>query len=174
LNRHGLLERPSRRRADDFLAAVERSRSLHGPWVSPPRDLEAFEAYLRRLRRKDHLGYWIVTESGELAGAVHVSGIMMGVFRSGYLDYYAFLPHAGSGSMTRGLRAVLDDLFGPRGLHRVEANLQPGNHASRALVRRLGFRQEGFSPRYLRIGGEWRDHERWALTAEEWPAADDR
>jgi hypothetical protein len=104
LNRHGLLERPSRRRADDFLAAVERSRSLHGPWVSPPRDPEAFEAYLRRLR----------------------------------------------------------------------ANLQPGNHASRALVRRLGFRQEGFSPRYLRIGGEWRDHERWAVTAEEWPAADDR
>ena len=167
----GILEAPGSRRREEFLAAVERSRSLHGLWVSPPRDAEAFDAYLERLRRPDHLGYWILTGSGDLAGAVHVSQIVKGVFHSGYLDYYAFVPHAGAGHMTRGLGAVLGDLFGPRHLHRVEANLQPGNHASRALVKRLGFRQEGFSPRYLRIDGEWRDHERWALTAEEWPPA---
>jgi ribosomal-protein-alanine N-acetyltransferase len=52
-------------------------------------------------------------------------------------------------------------------LHRVEANIQPNNAASIALVKRCGFRLEGFSPRYLKIAGEWRDHERWALLADE-------
>jgi ribosomal-protein-alanine N-acetyltransferase len=52
------------------------------------------------------------------------------------------------------------------GLHRLEANIQPENLASIGLVRRLGFRREGMPPRYLRINGEWRDHERWALLAD--------
>ena len=67
--------------------------------------------------------------------------------------------------MAEGLGLVLRRAFRRLGLHRVEANIQPGNRASRALVRRLGFRREGFSPRYLKIGGRWRDHERWALVA---------
>jgi ribosomal-protein-alanine N-acetyltransferase len=72
--------------------------------------------------------------------------------------------------MEKGLRAVLNDAFRAQRLHRLEANIQPNNEASRRLVQRCGFRLEGFSPRYLKIAGRWRDHERWAITVEEWKA----
>ncbi|QND96840.1 putative ribosomal N-acetyltransferase YdaF [Burkholderia cenocepacia] len=89
------------------------------------------------------------------------------MFQSAYLAYYGMAEFSRKGLMTDALRAAIDVAFGELGLHRLEANIQPGNHASIALVRRLGFRQEGFSPSYLRIGGEWRDHERWALLADD-------
>jgi ribosomal-protein-alanine N-acetyltransferase len=63
---------------------------------------------------------------------------------------------------------VLDLAFAEHGLHRVEANVQPGNVRSARLVKGLGFRFEGRSPRDLNIGGEWRDHDHYAMTAEEW------
>jgi ribosomal-protein-alanine N-acetyltransferase len=129
-----------------------------------------FDAYLRCLRRKSFLGFWVVTETSELAGVINVSEIVRGLFGSGYLGYYAFAPHNTQGYMTRGLAAVLAEAFGRQGLHRLEANIQSGNDKSRALVERLGFRLEGFSPRYLKIAGRWRDHERWALTIEDWKA----
>ena len=92
---------------------------------------------------------------------------MRGNFHSAYLGYYAFAPHAGQGLMAEGLALVIRDAFRRLRLHRVEANIQPGNKASLRLVRRLGFRREGYSPRYLKIGGRWRDHERWALRADQ-------
>jgi ribosomal-protein-alanine N-acetyltransferase len=70
--------------------------------------------------------------------------------------------------MAEGIELVLRHAFGALGLHRLEANIQPGNDRSIALAKRAGFRLEGFSPRYLKIDGRWRDHERWAILAEEW------
>jgi len=110
----------------------------------------------------------VTGNDGELAGAINISEIVRGNLCSGYLGYYAFAPHNGRGYMKKGISAVLAEAFSRHKLHRLEANIQPENIASRELVRRLGFRQEGFSPRYLKIGGRWRDHERWAITAEEW------
>ncbi len=130
--------------------------------------METFERYLARLRRNANVGYWVRTPDGELAGVINVSEIVRGGFQSAYLGYYAFVPHAGHGHMRRGLRAVLVDVFRVHRLHRVEANIQPENLTSRALVRGCGFRKEGLSTRYLKIGGRWRDHERWALTVEDW------
>ena len=68
--------------------------------------------------------------------------------------------------MTEAVRLAIAQAFHEFGLHRVEANIQPENTRSIALVRRLGSQKEGFSPRYLKIQGAWRDHERWALLAD--------
>jgi hypothetical protein len=83
----------------------------------------------------------------------------------------AFLLIRQRGYMREGMDLVLDEAFGALALHRVEANIQPANHASVALARSAGFRLEGFSPRYLLIGGQWRDHERYAITVDEHAAA---
>ncbi len=104
--------------------------------------------------------------SGDLVGVINLSEIVRGAFQSAYLGYYAFAPHAGQGLMAEGVRLVIRDAFRRLRLHRLEAGVQPGNRASLALVRALGFRREGYSPRYLKIAGRWRDHERWALTRD--------
>jgi RimJ/RimL family protein N-acetyltransferase len=124
-----------------------------------------------RATREDQAAYLVRHCScGSLVGFVSVNNIVRGALQSGYLGYAAFASHAGRGLMTGGLRAVIDTVFGDLALHRVEANIQPANVSSIGLVRRLGFEKEGFSRRYLRIDGDWRDHERWALLADEWRA----
>jgi ribosomal-protein-alanine N-acetyltransferase len=170
MRKHRILEKPSPGRQAEFLAAVARSRVLHRNWASPPTTSKEFKKSLKRFQEGTHIGYWICTEAGELAGVININEIVRGVFRSGYLGYYAFEPHNGHGYMQRGLRAVLAEAFERQRLHRLEANIQPENEASRRLVQRCGFRLEGFSPRYLKLGGRWRDHERWAITVEEWRA----
>lgn len=163
------LRRPSALDEASFLDAARRSQAFLRRWVPPPCTPKAYRAYIRRLRKPTHNGRLVVLRaSGELVGVINVSEIVHGGFRSAYLGYYAFVPHAGHGYMTEGLALALRWAFGRLRLHRVEANIQPGNEASRALARRLGFRREGFSPRYLKIAGRWRDHERWALLVEDW------
>jgi ribosomal-protein-alanine N-acetyltransferase len=153
---------------DRFISAVERSRDLHAQWVAPPATDAAFDAYLSRTARDDFAAYLVrLAESGELVGVYNISNIVGEPLCSAYLGFYAFEPHAKRGYMKQALRLVLARAFGEHGLHRIEANIQPGNAASIALVRSWGFQREGFSPKYLRVAGEWRDHERWALLADE-------
>jgi ribosomal-protein-alanine N-acetyltransferase len=167
-----ILSTPKAADAGAFIAAVRSSRTLHHPWIAPPDTHERFAAYLQRTARDDHAAFLIRHEScGELVGYVTVSNMVRGAFQSAYLGYGAFASHAGRGLMTEGLRAVIDASFRDLDLHRLEANIQPGNERSLALVQRLGFTREGFSPRYLRVDGAWRDHERWALRSEQWTAA---
>lgn len=144
-----------------FIAAARASRKLHRPWVQPPCDSEAFARYVARFDASAHHGF-VVEADGELAGAVNLTNIVMGAFCSGYLGYYAFAGFEGRGLMTHGLNAVVNHAFKDLGLHRVEANIQPANAASIALAKRCGFQLEGYSAKYLKIGGRWCDHERWA------------
>ena len=115
----------------------------------------------------------MLADDGDLVGVFTISQIVRGYFQSAYLGYYASARHAGKGLMRESMALVLDHAFGPLALHRLEANIQPGNAPSIALARGAGFRLEGYSPRYLLIGGRWRDHERYAITADE-HAADRR
>ena len=161
------MEPPSAADAEEFIAAAVASRELHRPWIDPPDTAERFAAYLERAAREDQAAYLVRhAECGGLVGYANINNIVRGALQSGYLGYAAFAGHAGRGLMTSGLRDVLGRAFGELGLHRVEANIQPGNRPSIALVQRLGFAKEGFSPRYLMVDGDWRDHERWALRAE--------
>lgn len=162
------IREPGRSDEAAFIAAVRRSRKLHGPWVAPPDNASGYRDYLRRLRGDRDLAYFILTADGELAGVVNLSEIVRGLFRNAYLGYYALTPHAGCGLMRAGMSLVISRAFGKHRLHRLEANIQPENVASSRLVRRLGFDLEGYSPRYLKIGGRWRDHERWALLSDNW------
>jgi ribosomal-protein-alanine N-acetyltransferase len=153
----------------EFIAAVLASRQLHHPWIDTADSVERYVEYLARARRDDHELFVVRHDAcGGLVGFININGIVWGSFRSGYLGYGAFASHAGQGLMTAGLRQVLARAFGPLALHRVEANIQPHNGRSIALVRRFGFQKEGLSPKYLKVDGAWRDHERWALTAESW------
>jgi ribosomal-protein-alanine N-acetyltransferase len=167
-NVHVQLEKPSMRRAQAFVTAVLRSRRLHVPWAYAPSTHSQYKVFVDRAKDKSRLSYLICTAAGELAGVVNVSEIVRGPFCSGYLGYYAFVPNDGCGYMSAGLTKVIRLAFGKHRLHRLEANIQPENRRSIALVKALGFRREGYSPKYLKIGGRWRDHERWALTAEVW------
>jgi len=158
---------PSVRHRGEFLALMRSSRSALRPWVEPPADRAAFAVYLRRTRRPTERGFLVCrSQDGAIAGVINVSQIFHGNFQSAYLGFYAGAPFIGKGYMSEGLRLVLRHAFSRLGLHRLEANIQPANRASIRLVRRAGFRREGFSPRYLKVFGRWRDHERWAITAE--------
>lgn len=153
----------------EFLAAVQRSRRLHHPWVQPPRTAEMFRDYLTKRQEPRGAAFFVWTaERRGLVGVVNLDEIVLGCFRSAYLGYYAFVPYAGQGLMHEGLSQVVTHAFRTMKLHRLEANIQPGNTRSRALVKALGFRREGLSPRYLKINGRWRDHERWAVLSEQW------
>ena len=162
-------------RPDDvapFTSAAHASRELHGPWLEAPASIGAFRAYLQRSEAADQYAFAILSKAdrGRLAGYATVSGISRGVLQSAYLGFAAFSGYERRGLMRAGLALVIDEAFGELGLHRLEANVQPANERSAALVTGLGFRLEGHSPRYLLIDGAWRDHDRYAVTREEWPA----
>jgi ribosomal-protein-alanine N-acetyltransferase len=150
-----------------FLTMTRASQALHQPWITPPTTERAFAHYLARTKKDDHAGFLVLrTQDDGLAGVVNINGIQRGTFQSASLGYYAAIDSTGAGHMTRGLALVVRQAFSTLGLHRLEANIQPGNERSIALARRCGFVLEGTSRRFLFVDGAWRDHERWAIWDE--------
>jgi ribosomal-protein-alanine N-acetyltransferase len=163
------LRTPGPADAEEFIGLMRASRAFHRPWATAPSDTERFSAYLADSRRPDFEAMLVCRlEDDAILGFFNLSQIARGLLQSAYLGYAVGKTFSGQGYMRDGIELVLRHAFMGLRLHRVEANIQPGNQASIALASRAGFRREGFSPRYLKIGGRWRDHERWALLSDEW------
>ncbi|WP_312018556.1 GNAT family protein [Streptomyces sp. I05A-00742] len=158
-----------RRDFDELAALARESAGMLGRWLGArEHTVEEFEGYLERLEQPTHEGFVICLRgTGAIVGGVNINNIVRGALRSGTLGYTAYASTTGRGYMTEGLGLVIRLAFGRMELHRLEANIQPDNTASLRLVERLGFRREGYSPAFQFIDGEWRDHERWAITADD-------
>lgn len=162
------IRKPTAADCDEFIRLMQASKEFHYPWVDPPKTPEQYHNYLHSRQEPTDLGFLVCDRtSGCITGVININCIVRGFFQSAYLGYYGSAPHARQGYMTEGMQLVTRYAFTQAGLHRLEANIQPDNLPSIALVRKCGFRKEGFSPRYLKVFGQWRDHERWALLAEE-------
>ena len=147
-----------------FVAAAIASRRLHEPWIYAPANAADFRRNLARFNGREHFCFLVyLPATHALAGVITLTHIVRGALNSGYLGYYAFAGQERQGHMARGMRALIRHAFGELKLHRMEANIQPQNSASIALARACGFKLEGYSPKYLKVGGRWRDHERWAI-----------
>lgn len=163
------LRPPLRRDREELVALNRASARFHRGLVSPPTQPEQFASFIKKSRGADNACFLICrVEDAAIVGSINLSQIFRGGFQNAYLGYYVGAKYAREGYLTEAIDLVLQYAFENLKLHRLEANIQPGNIASIKLVKRAGFVREGFSRRYLKIGGRWRDHERWAIIAEDW------
>ncbi len=151
------------------------SRAFLTPWEAlwHPDALTEI-VYGRRLRRthaewRDDEGYTFhLFAKNRLIGGIGLTQIRRGIAQAGLLGYWIGEAHARQGYMTEATGLVLDLAFSRLGLHRVEASCIPENIASCTLLQNLGFRQEGFARSYLKIAGEWADHNLYSIVEDEW------
>ena len=160
----------SRRRNVDWLR----------PWEATPPggpsmfglSAAVFTTMTRRLRADARAGKalpFVILVDGQFAGQLNVAGVVRGSMDSAHIGYWVDERVAGRGVMPTAVALVVDHCFGPVGLHRIEVNIRPENVASRRVVEKLAFREEGVRERYLHISGEWRDHLTFALVRDEVP-----
>jgi [ribosomal protein S5]-alanine N-acetyltransferase len=167
------LRKPTARDRDEYLALRRDSARFRRRWEPRPTTTRStargFADWVASARDGRHEKLLICRiEDDAIRGAINLNEIVRGPAQSAYLGYWIGARFAKQGYMTEALQLALRHAFRTLRLHRVEANILPANRASLALVRRAGFRREGYSPRYLEIAGRWAGHERWALLADEW------
>jgi [ribosomal protein S5]-alanine N-acetyltransferase len=122
---------------------------------------------LRSEARKGRMLPYAIELEGEFCGQLTIGNVTHGALRSAWIGYWVSSSVTGGGVATGALALGLDHCFGPVMLHRVEATVRPENVASRAVLAKVGFREEGLLRRYLQVDGDWRDHLLVALTVEE-------
>lgn len=153
----------------EFIELNIESRTFHRGLSSPPITSADYRMFLERCDNTYSACFFVCrTNDDKIVGSINLSQIFMGGFRSAYLGYHVGSRYASQRYMTEAIQLILRFAFQELQLNRIEANIQPGNVPSISLVRRAGFIQEGFSRKYLKIDGRWRDHERWAILAEDW------
>jgi [ribosomal protein S5]-alanine N-acetyltransferase len=148
------------------------------PWeVTPPgtwaeTNSQASFRLVRRslkagVRAGESMPFAICLGPDRLVGHIGLGNIVRRAFSSAYCGYWIDSRVAGRGIMPTALALLVDHAFGASRLHRVEVNIRPENKASRRVVEKLGFREEGYHPHYMYIDGAWRDHVGYAVTWED-------
>ncbi|HEX6886907.1 MAG TPA: GNAT family protein [Candidatus Nanopelagicales bacterium] len=168
-----------RRDARAWREVRARNQLWLGPWEAtvPPESDErvpSFTDMVARFRAEARAGRtiaWAITLDERLVGQLTVGGIVLGSLRGASIGYWIDQRVAGRGLMPLAVAMASDHIFRELRLHRIEVVIRPENQASLRVVEKLGFRYEGRRPAYLHIDGAWRDHEVFALTAEEAPAS---
>ena len=160
----------------ELTALRVRNRDFLGPWE--PRRSEGFfteagqRAEIERDRHEwvaDRTYAFAVVErdGGAMRGRIALANVVRGAWENATLGYFVDEEVGGRGYASEAVSLALDFAFGPCRLHRVQAAVMPKNARSRRVLEKNGFRHEGFSPRYLRLDGDWRDHNLFAITIEE-------
>jgi len=160
----------------ELTALRVRNRDFLGPWE--PRRSEGFfteagqRAEIERDRHEwaaDRTYAFAIVErdGGAMRGRIALANVVRGAWENATLGYFVDQDVGSRGYATEAVALALDFAFGPCRLHRVQAAVMPKNARSRRVLEKNGFRHEGFSPRYLRLDGDWRDHDLFAITVEE-------
>ena len=164
----------------DWSELREESREFLTAWEPTwPHDALTRSAFRRRVRAYDRewqqsTGYSFLVlrrQDDTVLGGITLTNLRRGVAQSISLGYWIGSRHARQGYMTEGLRAALEFCFDDLGLHRVEAACLPNNQASKGLLIRSGFREEGYARQFLRINGRWQDHVLFAILRDDWRKA---
>ncbi len=164
-------------------AAIRDTRSRNEEWLRPweptypemplrTTGLTPYVSMLQSIRHEARQGLsmpWAILYEDRFVGQITVGAIVWGSARSAQVGYWIDSAHAGLGITPTAVALAVDHSFFRVGLHRIEANVRPENRASRRVVAKLGFRDEGVRRRQLHIDGAWRDHICYAVTAEEVP-----
>jgi len=154
---------------EEMRKLFDESRKFYKGLIDTPDTPEKFAAYVARNESDTYECFVICRASDErIVGSINLSQIFRKAFQNAYLGYSLGVNYTGQGYMTEAVALVLQFAFKDLKLHRIEANVQPENKASIAVLKRCGFTLEGFSRKYLKIGGKWRDHERFAIIIEDW------
>jgi ribosomal-protein-alanine N-acetyltransferase len=170
-----MLRHPQASDYDAWARLRDQSRAHLQPWEPTwgPDELtrasfrRRLNRYAQEIREDRGYPYWIVSPGGQILGGCTLSNVRRGVSQTASLGYWMGAAYAGKGYMTAGVAALLTHSFGALGLHRIEAACLPSNEASRRVLTKAGFTEEGFARRYLKINGEWRDHVLFAILAED-------
>ena len=154
---------------DEYTKLARQSEKFHRGLMKMAKTRKDFDAFLLRNEQETNECFLICCQENKaIAGMINLSQIFRGGFQNAYLGYGLGAKFTGKGLMTEAVELILRFAFKDLKLHRIEANVQPDNKASIAVLQRTGFTKEGFSRKYLKIGGLWRDHERWAIIAEDY------
>ncbi|HBP37515.1 MAG TPA: hypothetical protein DD640_02010 [Clostridiales bacterium] len=158
-----------------------RNRQFHQPWFAQRPDSLFTEQQQAKNLAAEHadfltgraVPFWLSLRSDpdRIIGRFAATSIVHGCFNSGFTAWHLDKDHLGTGLAREAGQAAIPLLFSDFRLHRLEANIMPGNFRSINLAENLGFRLEGFAPRYLKINGRWEDHLHFVRLSDDPPAA---